>query len=320
MPLVKLSPPSLLDLSSLQPLTSPRGRQAVPTNMTLSARSKTIDPHVLAMGTSPPFSMMPDFTANLKPRVWSIEEAKSEGKEKLDGVESREESVYWPWGGQSIEPNKSANGGEGEEARKERMMLLDGIREKSTNSPPGDSRRVSSPGGRKSSPVMTNEGQKSLGVISPQPRGKQDWSKVGSGWMNKSPSPRESPSTTPPVSPPPTILSSGSSTPTPKSSTSATSTPTPTQALTSVNAIGPTQSQQDSIYQAFVRQWCFAQGPSDPVVASPRYTTPGSGTGEYGYSVQQLPQRRRGGQAGTHTSATEKRTPDERSGDGPLVV
>lgn len=217
------------------------------------------------MGTSPPFSMMADLglgalrsesrstTGSLTPTNKPITKGESEKKEDEDHG-----SVYWPWGMNTKE--------------EERKVLLEGIREKSTSSPV---RRVSPSGtpiAGRSSPLKQSadedrrdaggkaeEGNKNeMDVVSPQPRtpAKHDWSRVGSRW-NKSPSPPLPPSTAGTTNHPrasPILLNTTIAAADEPTSTSPNKSPSPS-----------TSNTQDSVYQAFVRQWCFAQGPSHPV-------------------------------------------------------
>lgn len=113
--------------------------------------------HSLQMGTSPPFSTLPEYTSSTK----SIINARSRPP------------VGSPWTlGADTQTSKSPD---------QVHKLLQGIREKSTSSPVRSGR--SSPVKRMASPPLRmgpHINQIKQGVASPQPR--KDWSKVGSGW------------------------------------------------------------------------------------------------------------------------------------------
>lgn len=113
--------------------------------------------HSLQMGTSPPFSTLPEYTSSTK----SIINARSRPP------------VGSPWTlGADTQTSKSPD---------QVHKLLQGIREKSTSSPVRSGR--SSPVKRMASPPLRmgpHINQIKQGVVSPQPR--KDWSKVGSGW------------------------------------------------------------------------------------------------------------------------------------------
>ncbi|KAF9449712.1 carbohydrate-binding module family 21 protein [Macrolepiota fuliginosa MF-IS2] len=226
----------------------------------------------LEMGTSPPFSMLADLGPSLTKRREGVQHSPLVVPPATSIVpsvveEKKEDKPYWPWDDDGKERSE-------EEVRK----VLAGIREKSTSSPvrrvsPTSSGRTSPSKLMSSSSSLAEEGSRSpvmkdgrvssgpvkekefaqlaamASVVSPQPRKKMtDWSRVGSGW-NKVPvgsvaapslghAGSASPGYTPPFSPP------------------------PAGAVASPNgASGVGTNHQDSVYQAFVKQWCFAQGP-----------------------------------------------------------
>lgn len=252
-----------------------------------------LSPLNLEMGTSPPFSTLPEFGASGHGHGSA---GLAKRREMIHGHHVHDRSVSYPAGSRSrpttttpsfddITPtqNNTSNGdAEGTyfpwnlnglaptpKSPEEVKKMLAGIREKSTSSPVRKGASVSPTGSGRTSPVKRGgspvkvvlEQQVEGGVVSPQPR--RDWSKVGaSGWNSSLVAPRASPI---PVT----------------TSISDTATATAVE-----DAAKPASGNSDSIYQAVVRQWCFAQGPS-PVgspqqssAAAPRYRGPGAGAGK----------------------------------------
>jgi len=110
------------------------------------------------MGTSPPFSTLPEYASSTKQTV------------------NHRPAFSFPWTG-SPTPKSP------EQVQK----MLQGIREKSTSSPVRSGQ--SSPVKRVASPPLPSwsgkiNHQTAQTVVSPQPR--KDWSKVGSGWNSSS--------------------------------------------------------------------------------------------------------------------------------------
>lgn len=200
-----------------------------------------------------------------------------------DKEKEQKQEGYWPWDGK-------------ERSEEEVRKVLAGIREKSTSSPvrrvspSGRTSPIKSGGSGRSSPLKqtaTVEGRSSpvkderaspvkrdaegaTAVVSPQPR-MPDWSRAGSGWNKTSTTaiaaPRASPiylNATSMNRTAVTTVTSASATTTASSSSAGQNSQSYTPPYTPpVNANGSASANhQDSVYQAFVRQWCFAQGPS----------------------------------------------------------
>ncbi|KAJ3574439.1 hypothetical protein NP233_g1773 [Leucocoprinus birnbaumii] len=305
--------PSSSNASSVESTPTIGGLMPIDIRQHQPSRSDVLSP--LEMGTSPPFSTLPEYAFGSRGER-DVNPGLTKRREMIHGhhhhhpsvhahqLQAHDRSFSYPAAGRpsrspptspktsrddSATPSASTesyfpwalNGlgplGETPKSPEEVKRMLAGIREKSTSSPvrkgssltssPVESGR-SSPVKRDVSPLKRSpsplKGERKVvqggdeGVVSPQPR--RDWSKVGSsGW----------------TSPIPLGASTSTSSTT---STASTSSSGSTDESSETTPTATANGHSDLIYQAVVKQWCFAQGPS-PISLGPRQSEGSSGKG-----------------------------------------